>query len=95
MGGGSSLIVHKAGKAYPLTTKPGDAYDNQVAYFVDCVREVSRLHTGAPEQARLAVAMAAPAPVHSLGCPRRVPRPQVGGLALRSTRGPSTPAKRS
>ena len=58
MGGGSSLIVHEAGKAYPLTTKPGDAYDNQVAYFVDCVRKGITPAHGAPEQARLAVAMA-------------------------------------
>ena len=29
MGGGASLMVHEAGKAYPLTAKPGDAYDNQ------------------------------------------------------------------
>jgi hypothetical protein len=65
-GVGSSLIVHEAGKAYLLTTKPGDAYDNRVAYFVDCVRKGITPAHGAPEQARLAVATAAPASVHSL-----------------------------
>ena len=39
MGGGASLTVHEAGKAYPLAPKPGDAYDNQAAYFVDCIRQ--------------------------------------------------------
>ncbi len=39
MGGGSSLIVHEAGKAYPLVAKPGDAYQNQADYFVACVRD--------------------------------------------------------
>ena len=95
MGGGSALIVHEAGKAYPLTTKPGDAYDNQVAYFVDCVREGITPAHGCPGASAArsgdgrARARAFP------GCSRRVPRPQVGGLALWSTRGPSTPAKRS
>jgi hypothetical protein len=50
MGGGWSLIVHEAGKAYLLTTKPGDAYDNQVADFVDCVRkDITHAH-GAPAE---------------------------------------------
>jgi predicted dehydrogenase len=58
MGGGTSLTVHEAGKAYPLTPRPGDAYDNQAAYFVDCVRKAAAPTLGTPEQARLAVAVA-------------------------------------
>jgi UDP-N-acetylglucosamine 3-dehydrogenase len=58
MGGGASLIVHEPGRSYPLTPKPGDAYDNEVAYFVDCVRKDIHLEFGTPEQARLAVATA-------------------------------------
>jgi predicted dehydrogenase len=58
MGGGSSLTVHADGKAYPLTPKPGDAYDNQAAYFVDCLRRGVRPELGTPEQGRLAVATA-------------------------------------
>jgi UDP-N-acetylglucosamine 3-dehydrogenase len=58
MGGGASLTVHEAGKAYPLAPKPGDAYDNQAAYFVDCVRNGVTPALGTPGQARLAVAVA-------------------------------------
>lgn len=58
MGGGSSLIVHEAGKAYPLTPKPGDPYENQIGYFVQCLREGRAPEQGTPEQARLAVATA-------------------------------------
>jgi predicted dehydrogenase len=58
MGGGASLIVHEAGKAYSLTPRPGDPYDNQAAYFVDCLRKGIRPALGTPEQARLAVATA-------------------------------------
>jgi len=55
MGGGSSLLVHEAGKAFPLLPKPGDAYQNQTEYFVSCVREGRPVEQGTPEQARLAV----------------------------------------
>ncbi|MCB1496778.1 MAG: Gfo/Idh/MocA family oxidoreductase [Bauldia sp.] len=55
MGGGSSLTVHEPGRAYALEGKPGDAYENQAAYFVDCVREGRAPTLGTPEQARLAV----------------------------------------
>ena len=61
MGGGASLMVHEGGKAYPLTAKPGDAYENQVSYFVDCVRKGVKPALGTPEQARLAVATASAA----------------------------------
>jgi predicted dehydrogenase len=57
MGGGTSLMVHEAGRAYPLASKPGDAYCNQAAYFVDCVRQGVTPALGTPEQARLAVAV--------------------------------------
>jgi predicted dehydrogenase len=55
MGGGSSLLVYEAGKAFPLVAKPGDAYQNQVDYFVTCVRDSRAPLLGTPEQARLAV----------------------------------------
>jgi predicted dehydrogenase len=55
MGGGSSLMVYEAGKAYPLTPKPGDAYQNQTDAFVACVREGRQPALGTAEQARLAV----------------------------------------
>jgi UDP-N-acetylglucosamine 3-dehydrogenase len=58
MGGGASLTVHEAGKSYALTANPADAYDNQAAYFVDCVRNGVKPVLGTPEQARLAVATA-------------------------------------
>lgn len=55
MGGGSTLVVYEPGKAWPLTPKPGDAYQNQTDYFVACVREGRQPALGTPEQARLAV----------------------------------------
>jgi predicted dehydrogenase len=56
MGGGASLMVHEAGKSYPLDAKPGDAYDNQAGYFIDCLRKGIKPSLGTPEQARMAVA---------------------------------------
>ncbi|MFL5258710.1 MAG: Gfo/Idh/MocA family protein, partial [Hyphomicrobiales bacterium] len=58
MGGGSSLMVHEASKAYSLAAKPGDPYENQIAYFVECVRNERTPALGTAEQARLAVATA-------------------------------------
>jgi UDP-N-acetylglucosamine 3-dehydrogenase len=58
MGGGASLMVYESGKATPLATKPGDGYENQAAYFIDCLRKGSVPALGIPEQARLAVATA-------------------------------------
>ena len=55
MGGGSTLLVHEAGKAYPLEPKPGDAYENQIGYFVGSVRDGRLPARGTPDQARLAV----------------------------------------
>ena len=42
----------------PLEPKPGDAYENQIAYFVDCVRTGRKPTLGTAEQGRLAVATA-------------------------------------
>jgi UDP-N-acetylglucosamine 3-dehydrogenase len=58
MGGGATLMVHEAGKGYPLEPIPGDAYDNQARYFVDCLRKGIKPTLGTPEQARLAVSTA-------------------------------------
>jgi predicted dehydrogenase len=58
MGGGASLMVHETGKAYPLESQPGDAYDNQAAYFIACLRDGRTPTLGTPEQARLAVTTA-------------------------------------
>lgn len=58
MGGGSTLLVHEAGKATPLEPKPGEMYQNQVEYFVGCVRESRAPALGTVEQARLAVRVA-------------------------------------
>ncbi|MCB1502210.1 MAG: Gfo/Idh/MocA family oxidoreductase [Bauldia sp.] len=55
MGGGSSLLAWENGKSYPMEPKPGDAYENQIAYFVDCVRSGRAPTLGTPEQARLGV----------------------------------------
>ena len=54
-GGGSSLVVHEPGRSYPLEPAPGDAYENQAAYFVDCVRSGRAPTRGTAEQARLAI----------------------------------------
>jgi predicted dehydrogenase len=55
MGGGNSLIVYEPGRKSALDAKPGDAYENQAAYFVDCVRKGALPTIGTPAQARLAV----------------------------------------
>jgi predicted dehydrogenase len=61
MGGGASLMVYESGKAHALKPQPGDAYDHQAAYFVDCLRKGTTPTLGTPEQARLAVATASAA----------------------------------
>lgn len=38
MGGGSQLAVYEPGRAYLAKVAPGDAYERQIAYFVECVR---------------------------------------------------------
>ncbi|HZQ09303.1 MAG TPA: Gfo/Idh/MocA family oxidoreductase [Anaerolineae bacterium] len=57
MGGGASLTAYEEDKAYPLESESGDAYERQIAYFVDCVRQNRLPELGTPAQARLAVAM--------------------------------------
>lgn len=59
MGSGlNTLLVYEPNKIYPLESKPGDAWESQIAYFVDCVRNGRAPELGTPKQARLAVAMA-------------------------------------
>ena len=55
MGGANSLVVYEPGKSYALEAKPGDAYENQASYFVDCVRSGRMPIAGTTAQARLAV----------------------------------------
>jgi predicted dehydrogenase len=55
MGGGSTLNVYEPGRSYKLESKPGDAYEIQAAYFVDCVRQQKQPTICTPEQGRLAV----------------------------------------
>ena len=55
MGGTNSLVVYEPGKSYALDAKPGDAYENQASYFVDCVRNGHMPNAGTAAQARLAV----------------------------------------
>jgi predicted dehydrogenase len=59
MGGGvHSLLVYEPGKSYKLDAPGGDAWEAQIAYFVDCLRNGQPLSHGTPQQARVAVAMA-------------------------------------
>ena len=44
MGGGASLTAYAEDKAYSLESEAGDAYERQIAYFVDCVS-----HNRSPE----------------------------------------------
>lgn len=55
MSGGTTLTVYQPGKAYKLAAKEGDAYGDQIAYFVECARTNSPIERGTPEQGRLAV----------------------------------------
>ena len=57
--GTNSLIVYETGKdPCKLSVVPGDAYERQAAYFVECIHEKKLPSRGAPEQGRLAVATA-------------------------------------
>jgi predicted dehydrogenase len=56
MGGGETqLMVYEPGTAYALETNSGDMYENEIAYFVKCVKQNRAPELGTPEQARLAV----------------------------------------
>ncbi len=57
-GGGSRLVIYEPGRAYVPEVEAGDAYERQIAYFVDCVRSRRAPSLGTPEQARLAVHLA-------------------------------------
>lgn len=57
MGGGASLTAYEHERAYALPVQAGDAYENQIAYFVGCVQTNSQPKLGTPAQGRLAVAM--------------------------------------
>lgn len=52
---GVYLTAHEAGKSYAIQVESGDAYERQIAYFLDCVRAKRAIEIGSPEQARLAV----------------------------------------
>ena len=55
-GSGTSLMVYESGKEpRPLPAAGDDAYEAQVAYFLECVREKRSPERGTPEQGRLAV----------------------------------------
>ena len=58
MEGINSLVMYEPGKTTKLQGEPGDLYENQIAYFVDCVRQGKTPAIGTPEQARLGVKMA-------------------------------------
>ncbi|MCC7451308.1 MAG: Gfo/Idh/MocA family oxidoreductase [Anaerolineae bacterium] len=58
MGGSSSLTVYEPGRIYKLEAESGDAYERQIAYFIDCVRTGRTPTIGSPEQGRLAVQLA-------------------------------------
>lgn len=57
-GGGSRLVVYEPDHVYVPEVKAGDAYELEIAYFVDCVRNDQPATLGTPEQARLAVQLA-------------------------------------
>jgi predicted dehydrogenase len=57
MGGGSSLAAYEAGKGYELEAKSADPYEEQITYFVDCLRNQTPPTIATPEQARLGVKM--------------------------------------
>jgi predicted dehydrogenase len=54
----NSLLVYEPDKIYSLETNAGDAWEAQIAYFVDCMRNGHAPELGTPQQARVAVAMA-------------------------------------
>ena len=55
--GGTSLMLYETGKPpRQLESPAGDAYDREIAAFVDCVRTGRMPKDGTPEQGRLAVA---------------------------------------
>lgn len=57
MGGGAVLTAYESDKAYALPIEVGDAYEKQIAYFVECVQNNRQPGLGTSAQGRLAVAM--------------------------------------
>jgi predicted dehydrogenase len=55
MGGGSQLIAYEPNRLYTPEGISGDAYERQIAYFVNCVLAGKQPEQGTPEQGRLAV----------------------------------------
>lgn len=55
--GETSLRVFTDAKSYTLDAPTYDAYENQIAYFADCVRSEKMPQQGTPAQARRAVAL--------------------------------------
>jgi UDP-N-acetylglucosamine 3-dehydrogenase len=53
---GTNVMIYETDKEpRPLTAAGGDAYEAEVAYFVQCVRDGKLPQRGTPEQGRLAV----------------------------------------
>ncbi|MEP7291242.1 MAG: Gfo/Idh/MocA family oxidoreductase [Chloroflexota bacterium] len=57
-GGGSQLTVYEAGRSYHPSVEPGDGYQRQTAYFVECVQNNSAPARSSAAGARLAVNVA-------------------------------------
>ena len=58
MGGTNTLEVYEEGNAFNLDFDGSDIYENQIAYFVDCINSGKAPEHGTLEQARLAVKVA-------------------------------------
>jgi predicted dehydrogenase len=56
--GVNALVAWTPDHTYQPASESGDAYERQIAYFVDCVRHGRAPEAGSPAQARLAVAVA-------------------------------------
>ena len=57
MGGGSQLTIHEPGRAHVAEVAAGDAYERQIAYFVDCVQRGQPPERSGSAGARLGVKM--------------------------------------
>lgn len=55
MEGVNTLIVYENGNAFELDAEASDPYENQIAYFADCVRDQKFPEDGTPAQAKLAL----------------------------------------
>ena len=57
-GGGSQLTVYESGRSYHPEVPAGDAYERQVAYFIECAQHNSAPVRSSAVGARLAVQVA-------------------------------------